>query len=82
MYAVVTLQDSDEVMVAPTNWLIEDKKQCYWPPFRSIEKYLEAVRNRLEPSTGGKPWEKLAILFHSEYGNSYYFSKLVFKSCM
>ncbi|XP_050992060.1 nuclear GTPase SLIP-GC-like [Labeo rohita] len=67
MYAVVTLQDSDEVMVAPTNWLIEDKKQCYWPPFRSIEKYLEAVRNRLEPSTGGKPWEKLAILFHSEY---------------
>uniref|UniRef100_A0A8C2IT55 Dynamin N-terminal domain-containing protein n=1 Tax=Cyprinus carpio TaxID=7962 RepID=A0A8C2IT55_CYPCA len=68
MYAVVTLQDSDEVMVAPTNWLSEDKKQCYWPPFKSPEKCMEAVKNRHEPSTGGKPWEKLAILFHSEYG--------------
>ncbi|XP_058609384.1 nuclear GTPase SLIP-GC-like isoform X1 [Onychostoma macrolepis] len=68
MYAVVTLQDSDEVMVAPSNWLSEDKKQCYWPPFKSTGKYLEAVKNHLEPSTGKKPWEKIAILFHSEYG--------------
>ncbi|KAL1255189.1 hypothetical protein QQF64_013250 [Cirrhinus molitorella] len=68
MYAVVTLQDSDEVMVAPSNWLSEDKKHCYWPPFKSTEKYLEAVNNCLEPSTGGRPWEKLTILFHSEYG--------------
>ncbi|XP_050992058.1 nuclear GTPase SLIP-GC [Labeo rohita] len=68
MYAVVTLQDSDEVMVAPSNWLSEDKKQCYWPPFKSKEKYLKAVMTGLEPSTGGKPWEKLAVLFHVEYG--------------
>ncbi|KAL0166741.1 hypothetical protein M9458_038585, partial [Cirrhinus mrigala] len=55
------------VMVAPSNWLSEDKKQCYWPPFKSKEKYLKAVMTCLEPSTGGKPWEKLAVLFHAEY---------------
>ncbi|XDV34059.1 hypothetical protein PO909_004268 [Leuciscus waleckii] len=67
MYAVVTLQDSDEVMVAPSHWLSPDKKQSYWPPFRSPEKCMEAVQNRLKPETGGKPWEKLNISFHTEY---------------
>uniref|UniRef100_A0A8C1GGZ9 DUF4806 domain-containing protein n=1 Tax=Cyprinus carpio TaxID=7962 RepID=A0A8C1GGZ9_CYPCA len=67
MYAVVTLQDSDEMMVAPTNWLSLDKKQCYWPPFKSPDKCMEAVQNRIKPETGGKPWEKLNISFHREY---------------
>ncbi|XDV34050.1 hypothetical protein PO909_004260 [Leuciscus waleckii] len=68
MYAVVTLQDSDEVMVAPSHWLSPDKKQSYWPPFRSPEKCTEAVQKRLKPETGGKPWEKLNISFHKEHG--------------
>ncbi|XP_067282274.1 uncharacterized protein si:dkey-266f7.5 [Pseudorasbora parva] len=67
MYAVVTLQDSDEVMVAPSSWLSADKKQSYWPPFKSPEKCTEAVQNRLKPETGGKTWEKLNISFHKEY---------------
>lgn len=73
MYAVVTLQDSDEMMVAPTNWLSLDKKQCYWPPFKSPDKCMEAVQNRIKPETGGKPWEKLNISFHREYCNVHYF---------
>ncbi|XP_059365200.1 uncharacterized protein LOC132104037 isoform X2 [Carassius carassius] len=67
MYAVVTLQDSDEVVVAPTNWLSLDKKQCYWPPFKSPDKCMEAVQNRIKPETGGRPWEKLNISFHGEH---------------
>ncbi|XP_050992025.1 uncharacterized protein LOC127181375 isoform X1 [Labeo rohita] len=67
MYAVVTLQDSDEVMVVASNWLSLDKKQCYWPPFKSTEKCMEAARNRIKPETGGKLWEKLNISFHKEY---------------
>ncbi|XP_026087692.1 uncharacterized protein LOC113062214 isoform X2 [Carassius auratus] len=67
MYAVVTLQDSDEVVVAPTNWLSLDKKQCYWPPFKSPDKCMEAVQNRIKTETGGKPWEKLNISFHREH---------------
>ncbi|XP_042601092.1 uncharacterized protein LOC109064522 [Cyprinus carpio] len=67
MYAVVTLQDSDEVMVAPSHWLCSDKKQCYWPPFKSTDKCTEAVQNRMKPETGGKPWEKLNISFHREF---------------
>ncbi|CAM4637648.1 unnamed protein product [Leuciscus chuanchicus] len=67
MYAVVTLQDSDEVMVVASNWLSSDKTQSYWPPFRSSEKCMEAVQKRLKPETGGKPWEKLNISFHKEY---------------
>ncbi|XP_048058928.1 uncharacterized protein LOC125275739 [Megalobrama amblycephala] len=67
MYAVVTLQDSDEVMVVASNWLSTDKKQSYWPPFRSPEKCIEAVQNRVKPETGGKTWEKLNISFHKEY---------------
>ncbi|XP_058608563.1 uncharacterized protein LOC131525209 [Onychostoma macrolepis] len=67
MYAVVTLLDSDEVMVAPSHWLILDKKQCYWPPFKSTEKCMEAVQNRITAETGGKPWDKLNISFHKEY---------------
>ncbi|XP_058615321.1 uncharacterized protein LOC131529535 [Onychostoma macrolepis] len=67
MYAVVTLQDSDEVMVVASNWLSLEKKQCYWPPFKSTEKCMEAVQNKLKPETGGKPWEKLNISFHREY---------------
>ncbi|CAM4637716.1 unnamed protein product [Leuciscus chuanchicus] len=66
-FAVVTLQDTDEVMVVSSDWLSPDKKQCYWPPFKSTEKYLEAVKNHLEPSTGEKPWEKLNISFHREH---------------
>ncbi|XP_039534557.1 uncharacterized protein LOC120483545 isoform X2 [Pimephales promelas] len=68
MYAVVTLQDSDEVMVVASNWLTSDKKQSYWPPFKSTEKYMEAVKNRLKPETGGKTWEKINISFHKDYG--------------
>ncbi|XP_048058480.1 uncharacterized protein LOC125275519 [Megalobrama amblycephala] len=67
MYAVVTLQDSDEVMVVASNWLSLDKKQSYWPPFRSPEKCMDAVQNRVKPETGGKPWEKINISFHKEY---------------
>ncbi|XP_043073634.1 uncharacterized protein si:dkey-266f7.5 isoform X2 [Puntigrus tetrazona] len=67
MYAVVTLLDSDEVMVVPSNWLNIDKKQCPWPPFKSTEKFTEAVQNRIKPETGGKPWEKLNINFHREF---------------
>ncbi|XP_016317954.1 uncharacterized protein LOC107670006 isoform X5 [Sinocyclocheilus anshuiensis] len=66
MYAIVTLQDSDEVMVVASNWLSLDKKQCCWPPFKSTEKWMEAVQNKLKPETGGKPWEKLNISFHRE----------------
>ncbi|KAL1255199.1 hypothetical protein QQF64_013260 [Cirrhinus molitorella] len=67
MYAVITLQDSDEVMVAASNWLSVDKKQCYWPPFKSTEKVMEAVQSRIKPETGGKIWEKLNISFHNGY---------------
>ncbi|ROL45734.1 hypothetical protein DPX16_11429 [Anabarilius grahami] len=67
MYAVVTLQDSDEVMVAPSSWLSADKKQCFWPPFKSTEKFMEAVQKKCKPETGGKPWEKLNISFHREH---------------
>ncbi|XP_048058914.1 nuclear GTPase SLIP-GC-like [Megalobrama amblycephala] len=66
-FAVVTLQDTDEVMVAASDWLSTDKKQCYWPPFKSTEKYLEAVKNNLGPSTEEKPWEMLNVIFHAEY---------------
>ncbi|XP_026145567.1 uncharacterized protein LOC113119987 isoform X2 [Carassius auratus] len=68
MYAVVTLQDSDELMVVPSDWLSLDKRHCYWPPFKSIEKCMEAVQNKLYPETEGKPWEKLRIIFLGEYG--------------
>ncbi|XP_016348052.1 uncharacterized protein LOC107693256 [Sinocyclocheilus anshuiensis] len=64
MYAVVTLQNSEEVMVVASNWLSIDKKQCYWPPFKSTEKCKEAVQNRDEPAIG---WEKLNISFHGEH---------------
>ncbi|KAK7124434.1 hypothetical protein R3I94_018716 [Phoxinus phoxinus] len=67
MYAVVTLQDSDEVMVVASNWLSPDKKQTYWPPFKSTEKSMDAVQNIFKPETGGKIWEKLNINFHKEY---------------
>ncbi|KAA0710113.1 hypothetical protein E1301_Tti018903 [Triplophysa tibetana] len=67
MYAVVTLQDSNELMVAASNWLTLDKTQCYWPSFRSPEKLTEAVRNRLEPVTAGIPWDILKIHCHEEF---------------
>lgn len=70
MYAVVTLQNSEEVMVTASNWLSIDKKQCYWPPFKSTEKYMKAVQNRDEPAIG---WEKFNISFHGEHGKSYNF---------
>uniref|UniRef100_A0A9J7XAR2 Si:dkey-266f7.4 n=1 Tax=Cyprinus carpio carpio TaxID=630221 RepID=A0A9J7XAR2_CYPCA len=67
MYAVVTLQDSDEVMVVPSNWVSLDKRHCYWPPFKSTEKCMEAVQQKPNPETEGKPWEKLRIIFLGEY---------------
>lgn len=79
-FAVVTLQDTDEVMVVASEWLSTDKKRCYWPPFKSTEKYLEAVKSNLEPSTGGKPWDILNVIFHAEYGNAVC-TKIIFFSC-
>lgn len=73
MYAVITFQDTDEVMVAASNWLNTDKTQCHWPPFRSAEKSMQAVRDRTKPSTAGKQWEMLKIILHGEYGNTIYF---------
>ncbi|XP_073681244.1 uncharacterized protein [Garra rufa] len=67
MYAVVTLQDSNELMVVPSNWLTSDKRQCYWPPFKSPGKYNEAVQNKLNPVSEGKPWEIIRIIFLGEY---------------
>ncbi|KTF88678.1 hypothetical protein cypCar_00017675 [Cyprinus carpio] len=66
MYAVVTFQDSDEVMVVASNWLSLDKKQCCWPPFKSPDKCMEAVQNRIKAETAGRPWEKINISFHRE----------------
>lgn len=74
MYAVITFQDTDEVMVAASNWLNTDKTQCHWPPFRSEERSLRAVKYRTEPSTGGKPWKMLNIIIHAEYGNTICFN--------
>lgn len=72
------MQDTDEVMVAASDWLSTDKKQCYWPPFKSTEKYLEAVKNNLGPSTEEKPWEILNVIFHAEYGNTDCFKMISF----
>lgn len=77
MYAVVTLQDTDEVMVTPSKWLSTDKTQCHWPPFRSTEKFMEAVENRLEPSTAEKPWDMLNIIFNGKYGKTVCFLNCV-----
>ncbi|XP_065143647.1 uncharacterized protein [Paramisgurnus dabryanus] len=68
MYAVVVLQDSNEVMVVASNWLTPDKTRCYWPPFKSPEKCKEALMNRSVPLTAGKPWEMLNIQFQGEHG--------------
>ncbi|KAL1255203.1 hypothetical protein QQF64_013264 [Cirrhinus molitorella] len=68
MYAVVTLLESNELMVVPSEWLSSDKRHCSWPPFKSPETCKEAVQNKLNPETEGKPWEKLRIIFLGEYG--------------
>ncbi|XP_073714249.1 uncharacterized protein [Misgurnus anguillicaudatus] len=67
MFAAITLQESEELTVVPTSWLNEEKTQCYWPPFKSPEKFLEAVQKRHEPERGEKPWEMLNIVFHKAY---------------
>ncbi len=68
LYAVITLQESSELTVIPTNWLNEHKTQCYWPPFKAPKTCTEAVKNRLEPARGENPWEMLNIIFHEEHG--------------
>ncbi|XP_065139105.1 uncharacterized protein [Paramisgurnus dabryanus] len=67
MYAVVVLKDSNEVMVAASNWLTADKTRCYWPPFKSPDKSTDALMNRIQPLTAGKPWEMLNIQFIGEH---------------
>nr|XP_055076227.1 uncharacterized protein LOC129455496 isoform X2 [Misgurnus anguillicaudatus] len=67
MYAVVVLKDSNEVMVAASNWLTPDKTRCYWPPFKSPDKCSDALMNRIVPLTAGKPWEMLNIQFIGEH---------------
>ncbi|KAL7826425.1 hypothetical protein AOLI_G00316340 [Acnodon oligacanthus] len=64
MYAVVTLT-SGEVVVVAKNWLTEDRKQSYWPPFKSPENFTAAVVKRSPPSA---QWEKIDVTFNGEYG--------------
>ncbi|XP_056597878.1 nuclear GTPase SLIP-GC-like isoform X2 [Triplophysa dalaica] len=67
MYAAVTLQESKELTVIPTNWLNENKTQCHWPPFKTPEKCLDVIKNRLEPARGINAWKQLHMVFHGEY---------------
>ncbi|KAI2643778.1 hypothetical protein H4Q32_029649 [Labeo rohita] len=67
MYTVIILHDSEEVLVVPSNWVSSEKTHCYWPPFKSTEKCMEAIQNKLNPETEGKPWEKLCIIFLGQY---------------
>ncbi|XP_036423060.1 uncharacterized protein si:dkey-266f7.5 isoform X2 [Colossoma macropomum] len=75
MYAVVTLI-SGEVVVVAKNWLTEDRKQSYWPPFKSPEYFTAALVNRSPPSTQGKQWEKIDITFNGEYGTYVHAKKI------
>ncbi|KAL6461177.1 hypothetical protein MHYP_G00311430 [Metynnis hypsauchen] len=64
MYAVVTLT-SGEVVVVAKNWLTEDRKQTYWPPYKLPENFTPALLNRSPPSA---QWEKINVTFNGEYG--------------
>lgn len=68
MYAVVTLQESNELTVIPTNWLNEQKTQCHWPSLKSPKMCTEAVKKRIQPARGEIAWEMLQIYFHEEHG--------------
>ncbi|XP_073714837.1 uncharacterized protein [Misgurnus anguillicaudatus] len=54
-------------MVAASNWLSPDKTRCYWPPFKSPDKCTDALMNRIQPLTAGKPWEMLNVQFNGEH---------------
>ncbi|XP_017564041.1 uncharacterized protein LOC108433770 isoform X2 [Pygocentrus nattereri] len=64
MYAVVTLT-SGEVVVVAKNWLTEDRKQSYWPPYKSPENFKAALMKRSPPLA---QWEKIDVTFNGEYG--------------
>ncbi|XP_065143630.1 nuclear GTPase SLIP-GC-like isoform X2 [Paramisgurnus dabryanus] len=69
LYAVITLMEGNtrEWMVIASNWLNKLKDQCHWPSFESTKTLMEAVKNRIEPSTAGKPWKMIKSIHHAEY---------------
>lgn len=49
MYAVVHFDDTDEVELIPSNWLVDNSKSVILPPFKSAQAITKAIRDRLPP---------------------------------
>lgn len=50
-YAVVEFTDTNEVELVPVSWITSDKKECFWPNFRSTSKQKMAVRQGMLPNS-------------------------------
>ena len=63
-YAVVVFTEEDGVGMVPLAWCKEDK-ECYWPPYKSSDRFEKAVRAAEQP---GKNWTMHPIRILSKTG--------------
>lgn len=63
-FAVVEFVDDCSVDVVPCNWLADNDKACFWPPFRSTQ-LISSVKKCAVPQPS---WKKCAVRVMHLYG--------------
>ncbi|OXA36536.1 hypothetical protein Fcan01_28467 [Folsomia candida] len=49
-YSIVNFPDTDEVEIIPINWLLPSLDQCWWPPYKSMDRQVKAAMDADEPN--------------------------------
>ncbi len=53
VFCVVEFLGREEVDIISSNWLFENRKKCYWPPFVSQSRRRNAVKSGMD---AGDDW--------------------------
>lgn len=68
-YCVIcfTEGDSKETAVVPSKWLTVEKNvtKCWWPPFKTSDKIMSAVKRRTDVSP---TWKKFPAKVYRSFG--------------
>lgn len=54
--------DTDEVEITPINWLESTNEQCWWPPYKSLDRQVKAAMDGDDPNTDTWTLFKVVVL--------------------
>ena len=50
-FAIVEFRNTSEVALVSSKWLLNQRRSCYWPKYKSQSKLQAAVKQHLQPTS-------------------------------